>query len=130
MLVPMTPPPTMTTCVSAGRRELDPIVSFVNASCVAPRILPIPTRFRKAIRTQAAHVFRWLFLKQRFDEQPADSRGAANAMRVAPAGHHEPFQTRTFANDETPVRRERRPAFADPRFIGATRLWQKARELF
>src|SRR2546421_6592011 len=100
MLVPMTPPPTTTTFVSAGR-ELDPIVSFVNPGRLAPRVLPIPTALRKTIRAQAAHVFRRFLFEKRFNQQPSDPCGTADPMGVAAARHHEAFQARTFANDKS-----------------------------
>src|SRR5688572_23189222 len=107
MDVPMTPPPTMTTCVSAGR-VLDAIVGFVNPCGVAPRIFPIPRAFGEAIGAQAVDVFGRFFVKERFDEETADAGGAADAMGVTAAGHDEAFDARTFANDEAAVRCERR----------------------
>src|SRR5258706_5492472 len=129
MLVPMTPPPTITTFVSAGR-ELDAIVSFVNVSGVAPGVFPIPTAFRETIRTEAADVFGRFFLEERFDEETADACGAADAMGVAAAGHHETFQARTFADDKAAVWRKRWPAFANASFVSAASFWKKACELF
>src|SRR5690349_3849402 len=125
----MTPPPTMTTFVSAGR-ELDPIVSFVNPSCFASRILPIPRRLSKTIRTEAAHIFRRFLLEQRFDQQPSDPSGAANSVRIATAGHDKTFHSRTFADNESSIGRKRRPAFANARLVSAARFRKQPRELF
>src|SRR5688572_3320609 len=108
MEVPMTPPPTMTTCVSAGS-ELDAIVSFVNPGGIAPRIFPIPRAFGETIGAQAANVFGRFFVEERFDEQAADAGGTADAVGVAAAGHDEAFDARTFADDEAAVRREGGP---------------------
>src|SRR5260370_7488827 len=56
-LVPMTPPPTMTTFDSVGRDWLDSIVGFVNARRLPARFPPIPRIFGEAIRAEALHIF-------------------------------------------------------------------------
>src|SRR5689334_5208219 len=59
-LVPMTPPPTMTTFDSAGRETegSDSIVGFVNACRVSPSFGPAPGFFGKAVRTQILYILR------------------------------------------------------------------------
>src|SRR5436190_2986508 len=62
-LVPMTPPPTMTTFDSAGRDRLDSIVGFVNARRVSAGFLPIPRVFCEAIGAEALYIFRRLTIE-------------------------------------------------------------------
>ena len=50
-------------------------------------------------------------------------------MGVAAARHDKPTDPATFANDESPIRGESRPATAHPAFLHSAGLRQKTREL-
>src|SRR6266481_5947154 len=89
------------------------IVSLVNSLGLFASVAPIPWLFRKPIGTQALNIIRGFAFQERFDEQLADARRTGNAVRVATASHNKALYSPTFSNDESAIRRKRRPTFCD-----------------
>src|SRR3974390_1042345 len=92
--------------------RLDSVVGFINTRRIAARFLPIPGLLGEAIRAKAFYIFRRLVVEYRLVNQAADAGRTTKAVGIATSSHDKAWDSTTFADDETAIRCEGRPASA------------------
>src|SRR5690349_19479766 len=98
--------------------DSDTVVSFVDGLGLLASLAPNPFLFCEAIGAETFDVIRWLAFQQGLHEQMADSRRTGNSVRIATARHHKSPYSTAFSNDESSIRRKRRPTFRDRLNLG------------